>query len=81
MINARAETAASKPAFRGPFRQRRCLVVCDGFYEWKRSGAKKQPYYITMKDGQPFALAGLWEDWEREGEIIESATILTTPYE
>ncbi len=78
MINARAETAASKPAFRGPFRHRRCLVVCDGFYEWKRAGAKKQPYYITMKDGQPFALAGLWEDWEREGEIIESATILTT---
>jgi putative SOS response-associated peptidase YedK len=78
MINARAETAASKPAFRGPFRTRRCLIPADGFYEWKKISSKKQPYYITMKDGQPFAFAGLWDAWDKEGEKIESFTILTT---
>jgi putative SOS response-associated peptidase YedK len=78
MINARAESVAERPAFREAFRKRRCLVVTDGFYEWKRADGKKQPYYITMKDGGPFAFAGLWEAWEREGEIIESCTIVTT---
>jgi putative SOS response-associated peptidase YedK len=75
MINARAETAAEKPAFRDAFRKRRCLVVTDGFYEWKKTGGKvKQPYYIHTKDGKPFGFAGLWERW---GEL-ESCTILTT---
>jgi putative SOS response-associated peptidase YedK len=75
MINARAETAADKPAFRDAFKRRRCLVVADGFYEWQKTGGKtKQPYYIHMKDGRPFGFAGLWERW---GEL-ESCTILTT---
>src|SRR5687767_9979777 len=56
-INARAESAASKPAFRSAFRQRRCLIVADGFYEWQKVGSKKQPYLIQMKDGRPFAFA------------------------
>lgn len=79
MINARAETVAEKPAYRAAFRRRRCLVLADGFYEWKKSGAGKTPYLISLASGQPFALAGLWEHWEsREtGEVIESATLLT----
>lgn len=79
LINARAETVAEKPAFRSAFKRRRCLVVADGFYEWKQVGGKKQPFYIHLPDKQPFGLAGLWEHWEEaEGEIIESCTIITT---
>ena len=78
LINARAETAAQKPAFRSAFRQRRCLVLADGFYEWQRLGTKKQPYYFRMRDGQPFAFAGLWERWEDEGKPLETCTLLTT---
>ncbi len=65
MINARAETAAEKPAFRAAYRRRRCLVLADGFYEWREEpGSKtKTPYYIHMADGRPFAFAGLWELW------------------
>jgi putative SOS response-associated peptidase YedK len=58
LINARADTVATKPAFRAAFKQRRCLVIADGFYEWKASGKKKQPYYFQLRDGQPFAFAG-----------------------
>jgi putative SOS response-associated peptidase YedK len=78
MINARAESVSSKPAFRGAFRYRRCLVPADGFYEWRKEGKRKQPLYIRRKDGQPFAFAGLWEEWEREGEVIEFCVIITT---
>lgn len=79
LINARAETAAEKPSFRSALRQRRCLVAADGFYEWAKAGSKKQPYYVRLADGGPFAIAGLWEHWEGEdGEIIESCTLLTT---
>jgi putative SOS response-associated peptidase YedK len=78
MINARADGVATKPAFRKAFRLRRCLVVADGFYEWKKLNGRKQPYYIHMKDGQPFAFAGLWEHWDRGEEPIDSCTILTT---
>lgn len=82
MINARAETAPEKPAFRSAFRKRRCLIPADAFYEWQKldeSGKRKQPYLIKMKDGQPFAFAGLWERWRgTEGKEIESFTILTT---
>ena len=80
MINARAETASTKPAFRSAFRHRRCLVVADGFYEWqKRKQRKKQPFYIRMRDERPFAFAGLWECWEApDRSSIESCTILTT---
>lgn len=77
-INARAETVTEKPAFRTAFQRRRCLVVADGFYEWQRIGRAKQPMYIVMKDDRPFALAGLWERWRGESEVIESCTILTT---
>lgn len=79
LINARAESVAGKPAFRAAFKYRRCLIPADGFYEWKKAGTRKQPYFIGMADGKPFALAGLWEHWEStEGEVIESCTILTT---
>jgi len=79
MINARAETVAEKPAFRSAFRQRRCLVVSDGFYEWKKGPGRKQPFYIRMRDDRPFAFAGLWEHWEADdGTGIESCALLTT---
>jgi len=78
-INARVEAVESKPAFRAAFKARRCLVVADGFYEWKKLDAKtKQPYRITLKDGKPFGFAGLWETWKnKDGEKIESCTIIT----
>ncbi len=78
LINARAETAFQKPAFRSAFRQRRCLVLADGFYEWQRLGSKKQPYYFRMRDGRPFAFAGLWECWADRGKPLETCTLLTT---
>ncbi len=79
MINARAETVSEKPAFRGPFRNRRCLILADGFYEWQQEGRRKQPFYIRLKDRRPFAFAGLWDRWEPPGgEAVESCTILTT---
>jgi len=79
MINARSETVTEKPSFREAFQRRRCLIPSSGFYEWKREGTRKQPFYFKMKDEQPFAFAGLWEHWEGEGgEAIESCTILTT---
>ena len=76
MINARSETAPEKPSFRSAFRRRRCLIPADGFYEWKREEGGKQPFYIRMNDGRPFAFAGLWESWH-DGEVL-SCTILTT---
>jgi putative SOS response-associated peptidase YedK len=78
MINARSETAATRPAFRGAFRARRCLLPASGFYEWQRRGARKQPYYICRRDRAPFAMAGLWERWDKQGEPLESCTVLTT---
>ncbi len=79
MINARAETVAEKPAYRSAFRHRRCLVPADGFYEWRKLGAAKQPYRITRADGAPFAFAGLWERWRApDGAVIDSFTIITT---
>jgi putative SOS response-associated peptidase YedK len=79
MINARAETAPEKPSFRRAFRERRCLIPADGFYEWQRANGGKQPYYIHMKEARPFAFAGLWESWKEEGgPEIRSCTILTT---
>ncbi len=77
MINARSETVAEKPSFRKAFKDRRCLVLSDGFYEWRRTPDGKQPYYIHMKDGSPFAFAGLWESW-RDAEEVRSCTIITT---
>jgi len=78
-INAKAETAATKPAFRAAFRRRRCLILADGFYEWQRVGRRKQPFYIHLRDDRPFAFAGLWERWEGPyRQAIDSCTILTT---
>lgn len=78
MINARSETAAGKPSFRKPFRERRCLILADGFYEWRKTNGGKQPYYFRMEDGRPFAFAGLWEKWGGGREKLRSCTILTT---
>jgi len=79
MINARSETVASKPAFRAAFKRRRCLVLADGFYEWRRTPDGKQPYYITLEHGGPFAIAGLWERWDKGEEgPVETCTLLTT---
>ena len=79
MINARVETVALKPSFRNVFKHQRCLVLADGFYEWKREEQAKQPYYIRFKDHRPFVFAGLWEHWETEtGPPLESCAILTT---
>jgi putative SOS response-associated peptidase YedK len=79
MINARAETVAEKPSFRRALQKRRCLVLADGFYEWKKEGKKKTPMYITLKSHEPFGFAGLWETWKApSGEVIRSCTIITT---
>jgi putative SOS response-associated peptidase YedK len=78
LANARSETAAVKPSFRRAFRSRRCLVVADGFYEWRRADGRKQPYFVGLKNDSPFGLAGLWERWERLGEPVETCTVLTT---
>jgi putative SOS response-associated peptidase YedK len=79
MINARAETVHHKPAYRAAYKRRRCLVLCSGFYEWQRRGKAKQPHLIRMRDGRPFAMAGLWERWTGPtGEVLESCTIITT---
>ncbi len=78
LINARAETAADKPAFRSAFRRRRCLILADGFYEWQKLDHGKQPYCIRLSQARPFAFAGLWERWDKDGQSLESCTILTT---
>ncbi len=79
MINARSETLAEKPSFKKPFRSRRCLVLADGFYEWKKENGTKIPTYIRLKSGRPFAFAGLWEKWMEGGQSpVHSCTIITT---
>jgi len=78
LINARSETVADKPSFRDSFRFRRCLVVADGFYEWQPAGARKQPFWIRLDSGAPFAFAGLWDRWVGEDQTLESCTLLTT---
>ena len=81
MINARVETVASRPAFRRAFERYRCLIIADGFYEWRRRpGRPKRPFHITRSDRAPFAFAGLWSLWHGEdGEELRSCAILTTP--
>ena len=79
MINAVGETAAAKPAFRAAFKRRRCLVLADGFFEWRKEGKSKIPTYIFLRSHEPFAFAGLWETWKSpEGGTIWSCSIVTT---
>jgi putative SOS response-associated peptidase YedK len=80
MINARAETVAEKPAFKNAFKKRRCLIIADGFYEWKGPKGQKQPHFITLSDKKPFAFAGLWEIREEKDQqsFYRSCTIITT---
>ncbi len=78
MINARAETLAEKPAYRNAFRKRRCVILANGFYEWKALPGGKAPHWIAPRDGQPIAFAGLWERWEKGETPLETCTIVTT---
>ncbi|RMG60997.1 MAG: SOS response-associated peptidase [Deltaproteobacteria bacterium] len=78
MINARAETVASKPAFRDAFRKRRCIVPASGFYEWKRENSGKEPYYFYRPDGKPLGMAGIHERWvSPEGDELHTCAIIT----
>ena len=79
LINARAESVTAKPAFRGAFHQRRCLIPADGFYEWDRQGEIRRPYYFSPPDGSLLAFGGLWESWQApDGSLLRTACILTT---
>ena len=81
MINARGETLEEKPAFRSSLKYKRCLILADGFYEWKGAEGKKvkTPFFIHMKDRKPFAFAGLWDSWNSpDGSLVKSCTIITT---
>lgn len=80
LINARAETLREKPSFRGAYQRRRCLVLADGYYEWQRAAAGKQPHYIRLVSGEPFAMAALWERWRDPagGEPLDSCALVTT---
>jgi putative SOS response-associated peptidase YedK len=85
MINARSETLLEKPSFRGPLARRRCLILADGFYEWRKGGKFTVPFYFSLRSGEAFAFAGLWDDWEPKGVNSEpglpgltTCTIITT---
>ena len=85
MINARAETVAEKPSYRNSFRNKRCLILADGFFEWKKEGKLSIPYYFQLEGGEPFAFAGLWDDWENKGVSsqpglpgLTTCTLITT---
>ena len=79
LINARAETVAERPSFRTALASRRCMVIADGFYEWQRIGNARRPMRVSMKSGELFAFAGLWDSWrDPAGDIVRSCTIITT---
>ncbi|WP_437191203.1 SOS response-associated peptidase [Planctomicrobium sp. SH527] len=78
LINARAETISEKPSFRTAFKRRRCLVPASGFYEWIREGKSKHPFHIHHTDDTPFAMAGIWDSWHQNEQLIESFSIITT---
>jgi putative SOS response-associated peptidase YedK len=77
-INARADSAAEKPMFRSAFKKRRCLILADGWYEWKANGKQKQPFFFRMKAEELMLFAGLWETWEDDEGLVETCAILTT---
>jgi len=78
LINARSKTVAEKPAYLAAIRARRCLVPCAGFYEWDRADPKKPlPWFVARTDGQPLVMAGLWQDWERDGQRLTGVAVLT----
>lgn len=77
-INARAETLETKPSFKEAFERRRCLIPADGFYEWEKLGKAKQPHYFQMREGAPFFLAGIWDEWQFDGTSIKTCAIVTT---
>jgi putative SOS response-associated peptidase YedK len=79
LINARAETVNEKPSFKNAFQKRRCLIIADGFYEWKKDGKRKIPYYFSLKSGKPFGFAALYESWlAPEKKTVDTCTIITT---
>ncbi|KLU59852.1 putative SOS response-associated peptidase YedK [Peptococcaceae bacterium CEB3] len=79
LINARAETLEEKASFRALLQRKRCLIPADGFYEWKKTGRGKRPYRITLREGEMFGFAGLWDSWRSPtGETVNSCTIITT---
>ena len=78
-INARAETLEERPSFSESFRMRRCLIPADGFFEWKRSGKEKRPFYIYSPHEAPLMFAGIWDNWRNRDEVITSCAIITTP--
>ncbi|WP_028775933.1 SOS response-associated peptidase [Shimazuella kribbensis] len=78
MINARSETLHEKPSFRHLIKRNRCIILSNGFFEWKKEGNKKQPYYIQVDNGKPFSFAGLWDTWSNDREQITTCTIITT---
>ncbi len=77
-INARAETLEEKPSFSESFRLRRCLIPADGFFEWKRTGREKRPFYFQLDDELAFAFAGIWDTWSSRGDVVTSCAIITT---
>ena len=77
-IHAQAETVHIKPSFGDAFRSRRCSMPANGWFEWQRTGHGKQPYYLALADGSPLSFAAMWERWSRNGESLESFTIITT---
>lgn len=78
LINARLESANEKPSFRGAMKYRRCLIPADGFYEWKKEGTHKRPFFLRARDERPLAFAGLWETWtDKDGGEIDTAAIVT----
>jgi putative SOS response-associated peptidase YedK len=78
-INAMSETVGEKPMFRSAIRKRRCLVPAHGFFEWAKSGKKKQPFHFRLQSGEPFGMAGIWEAWNApDGEVVEGVAVLTT---
>jgi putative SOS response-associated peptidase YedK len=77
-INARAETIEEKPSFSESFRLRRCLIPADGFFEWKRTGREKRPFYFHLDDEVPFVFAGIWDTWSNRGDEVTSCAIITT---